>query len=664
MPRDNRATVDVGSIASQSAQWGANDSADVVTLAHADIASLQKEKSRTTNPEHIRVLDEELAKANGRLQQGTAGVGRPAYVEDPRYVPPSYLPPSTSTIGAKPSTEYASGAPLDAAQRAYSTVQGMIPEVLRALGLGNQQVQEQAVAQQSAIIAGGEAAANAARAQAEVTIAQNEAVNKVLRAMRMDVTDPESAILKELDLQAGLRAERERVGDELASLQSVSFFQNPLTYIMNSMEVQKMLPVYNNLATKENESSSQINQLQSLATHAKSMTPAVAADGLRAKAVADAQVLVAQANGQLAASRANAAAGNAKVALETFNVHREAFGQSLQMDLGSERVEMARERAALKRTADEEKAAQEKAGEALASIINMHLTQLNGAGAGQLTGDMVKRMKPEERDTWLKIVQRGNYGNSYETSVPFIAAHANLAGMAASGNGAMAVTLSNVQKRVADRAPAIANAYKLANPLAPTMPAAELQRQAYAAVFAEDQALAAKGSDKRAITTASPYMIDYDAALAAAGARPESYEKNAVIDALSNFKKATPYAPLKGTVTDWQIIAAISAEVKAGKIAPALAAQQIAEFYSTMSAQQYATAGLQHFGLSPLVDYNISMEKGGKLPIDLMSPTKIERLLTMRVQEAKALNMSPFNSYIANDAKKGIGAFNYKDGTP
>jgi hypothetical protein len=228
---------------------------------------------------------------------------------------------------------------------------------------------------------------------------------------------------------------------------------------------------------------------------------------------------------------------------------------------------------------------------------------------------------------WTEILARGSFG-TYAQAVPFIERFGNPAAAAEAGNATMMLFARNLNLEAEKQVGVIqAEAKKNSQFMGGNLKYDDAKQIALQQLFKQHSAIADKGADKASISqTDSPYRIDYDAAYAAAIG--SGTKGNVVIDALAAAKGADPYTQLKGKVTDRFIIDRIGAEVMAGKVDPAKAAKQVAEFYSSMSAQTYQDSGLKYFGLPQLQDYSMSLGQKGSNKVDLFNATRVENYFT------------------------------------
>jgi hypothetical protein len=427
-------------------------------------------------------------------------------------LPPVNLP-TTAAVTASPAYQTDS---LAAARAAHATVLAEMPNVLSALGVSGDTINAQSVVQQAALQAGGQAAAEATRLQAEETIGQSAVRDDIMHALGMDVRDPDSAIRQLLDRQQQEIATREEMRGRITELKSVSFLENPFAYIMNNVELQKIVPAYNATIDAEADTKERISTLQTAQTSANANTNARSADLIRAKAVQDSKVLAEQATQRLAEAKAGASAATAKIALDKLAVHERIF----QDIMAIERLEDAQEARGVRKSAADAKAAEGKRGERLAIGINLYRRMINGNNITDLTRDEVLGMRPEERAMWVDVISRGSFG-TYAQAVPLINNVGNIAGMADGGNASMAIVIRNLKGKAEITANAIRDRAKKAGQ--PNVSQQEALSAAYQQLYESHVSIADKGIDKSTIAqpgSDSPYRINYDAVVATA-ATPE-----------------------------------------------------------------------------------------------------------------------------------------------
>ncbi len=564
------------------------------------------------------------------------------------------LPPSPATVQASPQF---TTTPLAEARSVFDSVQAMVPALKNALFGGQAQAGKAQQTQQMAIQAGGEAAAASARAQAEITISEQDVHRQLLRAVGLDISDPTSALNSELQREAQTRQTREQLRGKIAERKSINFFQDPLGFMMAQPEIQGMTEEYNQHVDIENRSTSEIARMQTLATNLKALTPAKSADLLRAKASADANAFLEKAKFDAAQISERNAAGNAKLAMDVFTLERNKFQDILNMEARQEGIEqreadrklrieqfemtqlqkeMLRMEKKQKDVAEQEIKQRETA---LVTGINMFRGAISGSQI-PLTPEDVKRMPADVKSAWYEVILRGNYGNTYAQALPFIETFGNVAAAAESGNAGMMLLVRNLNARVEPKMTEIANREKLKNPMI-SIKANDLRTMAYNELFAADAVLANKGALKDNISPASPYAIDYDAiARAATKSKEQTVVSQVLVDALAR----NPGRPLRD-FSARMMVEEVKARVVAGSVSPAVAAAQLSTFYKNANDQQYQDFGLKYIGLPKFVDYAIRPGSQGEKTVDLYNPTQVENYLTSEVARERRARLIPSSSF-------------------
>lgn len=540
-------------------------------------------------------------------------------------------PPTAGTV--QPSAAF-KNSPLDAARQAQAGYMELVPQLMDALFGANQQVQQSGQVQQQSITAAAEAAATAARTQAEITIGEQQVHSQIMNALGLDVRDPNSAISKELQAAAATRAQREQLRGKITELQSKSLFTDPIGYILAIPEIGQLVPQHNQLVDLENDANAQIARMQQIANNVKSLTPAKNADLLRAKAAADANQVLSQAQANAAQVSAQNAAGNAKLMLDQFTLKRNIFSDILQMEGRDAQLELAnqnrqdrKERALDKAAADREKAEEKRRETAFVQGVNLFRRAIAGNVPDYEIAD-IKTMPAELRTMWYDVVTRGSFGNSYAQAIPFINRFGNISNAAQTGNAAMMQLVRNVEMQARRLAPEIMAEVKKTTGFMGKVSDDDALQMAYDRLYQKTAGYAAKGFDKSMMSSSDvPYVPDYDAFLAA----NKDNTTNVVATILRDAKERARGGELRGRVTDGMIVSAVMAEVNAGKIAPAKAAEQLSSFYKTMTSNQYQSAGLKYLGLPPLVDYQIKPGSMGDRKVDLFNTAQVENYLTAEV---------------------------------
>jgi hypothetical protein len=497
----------------------------------------------------------------------------------------------------------------------------------------------------TALRSSADAQASSIQLGAEADASTEQLHNELLRAVGLDVRDPSSFLSTELQHQATVRHARESIDSRIASLEGLSFWQNPFAFLSAQPELKQLTAQYNNLAAQENSSSEEINRLQSVADSVMKMTPAKNADLLRKKAVADATAVVQAANAKAEEYTAQNAAGHAKAMMDVFTMKHNIFQSVLQVQTLEEGVQDRRQRQTdlnfwrgIKDQEGKDKLAAKQEADnqelALAVAINTYRTAINGTANIPLTQKDIKLMPAEMRKEWYDVAFRGNYGNSYQESVPFIEQKGNMAAAAQAGNASMMQVVRNLQIQARQMAPEIANKVKLKNIMVNVKPEQALQ-MAYDELYTRDAGAAIAGGDKSNISAASPLAIDFDAAAAVAKASPGGVN-NVVSKALLAAKERAQGRPLNSSYTAPMLLNEVEARVVSGETTPKQAADELARFIALQSANSYIGNGLKYLNIPQPTDWMITPGAKGKERVDLMNPTKLENYFTSKVARAKA----------------------------
>jgi hypothetical protein len=562
-------------------------------------------------------------------------------------------PVSSSTVASvQPSPQYLQS-PAGAANM-MAGLGEMLKKVQEAMTGANAVAKDVAREQSTAIGMGAEAAAEIARLQAEETIAIEEKHAQLIKALGLDVTDPNSMLSQELQVAANARKQRGDLRNKITELQQTSFFENPFAWIMNQGELQKLVPQHNQLVDVENEAGQEITRMQAIATAAKNITPAKAADLLRAKAAANAKATAAKAQSDLAEIKGRNAAGDAKLMLDMYTQNRNVFqdlGIMEQREFQRKQTEMMNEATLENRRRIAEERAEKAAAKQLTedqkagtvALINSYRTAINGAGIAPLTVADFEKMPMQNKKMWFNILDNGGFGVSYAEAIPTINKLGNLQMAGQSGNAAMVEMARDLEIKARSMMPVIKEELKRKNILSGgQVNDAQLYAMAFDRLYQEHEQYARKGFDKSSLGTVNnPYTIDYDAAVAATAGRPVN---NVVLDSINQFKAADPYRPLKGKIDDRVIMEAVKARVLSGEVNPAVAAQQVSAFYKEQADKTYIDGGLKYFGLPAVQDYIITPGASGRKEVDLFNPARVESYLVAEVARQRAIKTSPIYS--------------------
>lgn len=529
---------------------------------------------------------------------------------------------------------------LGQAQGALSRETGMQPALEAAIFGANTKEQAARNVQSAAITSGAENLATSTKLAAEQTIHEDDIHKQLLAAVGLDINDPNSQLTTALKTEATSRQKRAEMRPAITELQSKNLFDDPFGYLMAIPQLGKLIPQYNALADAENEAGAQVSEMTTLATNLKNLTPARSADLLRQKAQADANSIKDAAAAQAAQLSAANAAGNAKAMLDAFTTRRNVFADVLNLQQHEESIkqrQLTAENLQFQRgIVNEDRAArlemkQNAANQetALLTGINLYKKTINGNTAPDFTAEDIKRMPPQLKEAWYGVILRGNYGNTYADSVPFIDQFGNVAGAAQAGNAGMMQQVRNVQQRVQPLEVEIVNKNNATNPMAHMkVGSQESRRLAYDTLYKNDVAVAAPGAIKDSIEPGNPYALDFTgAAKAAAAMKDPGFIGQILVEAQAR----NPGLPIGNTLTPRNFLSEVNARVVAGTTDPKTAAQELARFIALTSASQYDASGIKYLGLPQLTDFTIRPGPAGTSTVDLMNPTKLEGYFTSQV---------------------------------
>lgn len=528
--------------------------------------------------------------------------------------------------------------PLGEARGALGRQAAMEPALEAAIFGANQKQQAAGLAQSAAITSGAVNLAESTRLDAEQQINIDSVHRQLLSAVGLDINDPKSALSQELQTEATARQKRAEMRPKITELQSTSLFSDPISYLMAIPQLNALVPQYNALADTENEAGSEIARMTALATSLKSLTPARSADLLRQKAQVDANKIKDDAAAQAAQISAANAAGNAKAMLDAYTARHNMFASVLSLSQHEESIKMRQlsikqlqmqrditnearaERLKAKTDADNQETA-------LTVGINLYRKAISGNVNADFTKEDIKRLPANIREAWYEVIMRGNYGNSYADSVPFIDRFGNVAAAAQTGNATMMQQVRTVKQRAEEMVPKIINDSNAKNPMS-RMKADQALQLAYEQLYKEDQTLAAPGSIKDTMPLNSPYAVNFDGAMRAA---KQVKTPGLVGSILLDAQARNPAQPLNTSMTPRNFLNEVTARVTAGTVDPKTAATETAQFFALSTATQYDASGLKYLGLPQLTDFTIRPGVAGEKTVDLMNPTKLEGYFTAQV---------------------------------
>lgn len=529
---------------------------------------------------------------------------------------------------------------LDAAKGMLGQMQKMQGAVENAIFTSEQQRQQFSQQQGQLTVEAAQETARSAQLAAEAQASEQETHMRLLRAVGLDIEDPNSALRQEQSREATARYQRENADKEITQLEGINFFQNPIDFIMAQPRLQQLIPQYNEFARVENTSGQKVQEMQNLATTVMALTPAKNADLLRAKAQADANSVVKSAQAAAAQISAQNSAGYAKAMLDAWNIKHNMFASTLQVTDIEERIKDRRQREADSNfwkniklqewnEARADKLEEKNKATAITAQINAYRKMLLGNSVPDMTVMDMKMMKPDEREMWYNVGLRGNFGNDYAQSIPFIGTFGNPAAAADAGNGAMMTTMRNVQARVEAKATEIIARERNTNPMNPAIKRTDAIQMALRELYAQDAGLGRKGSDKSLVAGANPYAIDFDAAAALGKqAVANKQDPGVVLQTLMDAQGRKPGVKLNDTYTPRMLFNDVEARVLAGSSDPKTAAEQLSRFMALQSTDAYKTNALKYFNLPQAVDWNVAVGSKGATMVDLMNPTQLENYLT------------------------------------
>lgn len=596
-------------------------------------------------PESEAVLKADLQLAE---QQGDARAAA-SIRRDLQRVGTTTVAENYSGTGLRVPTLRESGStPVPEARSALAGVTQLAPDFEQAIFAADQSRQESLGRAVGAITAAGEASAQATQLANEADLASQSIHKEILKAIGLDVADPESAIRQELVKEAQTRRARESIDSEIADLEGVSFFQNPLQFMMNQPRLQQLTAQYNKLARVENRSNEEITRLQSLQETALK-TPAKAADLLRQAAAAKAAEAVNMAKAKAEEFSAQNASGHAKALMDAFTLRHNVFTSMLQLQTLEEGITDRRQRAQQAeehfqilrkevKDKEEQKRLDQETESALLVGINTFRRGIAGTAVPEFTNKDLRAMPAAERQRWYGILYRGNFGNNYQEAVTNIRELGNPAAAASQGNAQMMKTLRDIETRVNSVIPEIKAREYAKNPQAGHLNDKVAREMAYAELYGVDQGTALAGSEKTGLSARSPYFPNFDGI---ANIALKTGAQNGVVGkTLAAAKGRAQGRNLNEVYSSTQFLNEVEARVIAGEADPRTAAIEVSRFFAQSSNETYTANGLKYFGLPPAVDWYVTPGATGNKRVDLMDPAQVENYLTSRIAKVRAATPS------------------------
>lgn len=475
--------------------------------------------------------------------------------------------------------------------------------------------------------------------------------------------------------------ERAQVRGKINELNSVGFFDNPVGYILNQMELPTLVQKHNNLVDAETTAAQNIETRTKMLQQYNSTTVAAGADTQRlidykkAKIATDAAQV--QLNEQQIRNLSTISEQKLRVAnladkmgdnlARLYNTQMSAeqfnMAQEERKELRAMRAEETRMRLSDKKTKQEAKS---KLDGDIANISTL-LGQVNADGTPKV--DSVEALQTvirdnKKRDAWGTAAMTGSLGENFQESLGFFLDNVNTNYMQTNRTMLMQAAkgmVMGVNSQYNDLNKMDPKTGKVPDPK-------EISKQApnaYAVMVSSAAAL--RDSGGRTLTDAqfdsvfNPYRAPHAAMLTSIGnGGLQGFKDNVMYDAVKNVAAAKSNGGNFKGADEQEAFKVVGELVKARKITPAAAAAQVKRYYdmaTRIADDAYGTTTL--FQLPKQTSYAATIEVPGRLwgadalRVDLLNQGSIERALAKYVATGRGAGTAASSlsgEFIANPA--------------
>jgi hypothetical protein len=503
------------------------------------------------------------------------------------------------------------------------------------------------------------AGVNIANQKAEIAYNTAKTQEQAQAVAGLSREDQSNQYIQSMAELTAAQQERKQVKAKMDALTEVSFFDSPIGYILNRMELPAVAAKYNNLIDRETAAAENIATRTNMLKQFNTTTIAANADAQRQVDLQAAQLLQHQATSQMREQRIKNMSQLGQQALQTANLADKKFDNLAKIantQISMEQfAEMRAERAearALRREEMNARLADKKTKEEAKSQIDGNIANVSAIlGVVDANGEpLIKDVATLEtavkdtkkRDMWKNAAFTGTIGSDLRESVMFFRDNANRtylgsnnAMLLRAGDGFYQGLLST------------ANSMNVMDPKTGKLPsqkdiAAQAPEQ-YEAKLVGSAALRAGQTktltDKEFDSVFNPYRAPH--ALMLENIKKGNIvglEGNVLVDALSTVAAAKTNGGNMTGADEQEAFKVVGELVKQRKIDPKIAAVQIANYYKTAASvadRAYGTTAI--FNLPKQTSYAATVEIPGQvygtnpMQVDLMNPANVERALAQYV---------------------------------
>lgn len=472
----------------------------------------------------------------------------------------------------------------------------------------------------------GKAAAATAGAEATQLAANTVVRQGILDASNLNSEWEHNRMRVALDKIDATSAQLDALRPEIDQKMGVGFFDNPLAWLVNQMELPGLVNRYNAVVGQQQDAIGHYDAASSIASKQLSLGQAAGADKILEVGAAKSQQALAEADAkakavQLQMSSKVAADELARVqlGLQTLGV-RGQVAQLTKQQM-SERQSVAQ---AMKDNAT-----------AQSTVDDINRIIKAAGGAGSLDVQRFKQLPAAEREQLLQIANSGKFGKDFTSSLLFVEQYGSLPAMAQGGQNA---TVNWIQKTLQQGdAAVIPLQQKAAATGDKTFNPAKVKIQVLDGIASQYQTQAE--GDLRSAPVGNPFKLDYQMAVTA----PEMAENLWAKPIIEHGPGSAN--PLYQKIDEQQMmnralhtISTVPPEQRSTFIKQFAA--DTAKFYQNSTAAQALETRYVNFGLhKPQKTYSVNLPEfmGPAESIDLGNPTQVENFLTR--QYARSQNL-------------------------
>lgn len=514
------------------------------------------------------------------------------------------------------------------------------------------------------------AGVNIANQKADIAYNTASTQEQAQAAAGLTREDTQNEYFRGLAKLTATQAEREQVQQQVRKLSETSFFDSPIGYILDRLQLPAVAQKYNNLIAQEAAATENIKTRVDLLKNYNAVTVAANADAQREVDNKSAQLLQLQAQTQIRDQRmknmsqlGTQAIQAATLADKKFDNYTKVANTQISMEQFSE---LRAERAENRKLRSEEMAARladKKTKEEAKHQIDGNIANVSAIlGILDAKGDpLIKDVATLEtavkdtkkRDAWKNAAFTGQIGDGLADSTGFFRDNANRQYLATNNPMLLRAGDGFYQGLLAT-----ANSMNVMNPKTGKMPTPkEVAKEApeqYEAKLVGSAALRAGQTktltDKEFDTIFNPYRAPHALVLEnIKKGNLQGMENNSFVAALNTVAATKNNGGNMSGADEQEAFRVIGEMVKSRKLDPKIASVQVANYYKLATAvadRAYGTTAI--FGLPKQTSYAATMQipsagfgGSGTLNVDLMNPADVERGIAQYVTKSSQSANAP-----------------------